>query len=319
MLKVTVRSLIVRERYRSALVKAWGARRGRSALVTTTFYGVRGSTPCPCESNRRYGGNTACVAVESPGRRPIVFDIGTGFRFWGQTLPQDGSFRGVALVTHLHWDHVQGLPFFVPINRPGAELDIYAPPPDDSCSVEAAFGEFMRPPYFPVRVEDLFGKIRFHDADESDLDFDGATVRIRRVPHVGNTNGYRVEIDGVVIAYISDHQQPMDGSDTIAESALELCHDADLLIHDAQFTPAEFDEKRHWGHCTVDYAVRVAEESGARRLALFHHDPAHGDDVVDELLDHASRVAKGTGVLEVLAASEGLAVALRPAAATQLR
>ena len=104
-------------------------RTGGKPLLNVSFWGVRGSTPCPCDENRRYGGNTACVALESPGMDPIVLDLGTGLRFWGGTLPQDGSFRGTALVTHLHWDHVQGLPFFAPINCPGARLDIYAPRP----------------------------------------------------------------------------------------------------------------------------------------------------------------------------------------------
>jgi phosphoribosyl 1,2-cyclic phosphodiesterase len=126
--------------------------------LNVTFYGVRGSTPCACATNRRYGGNTACVAIEAPGHDPIVLDLGTGLRFWGETLPQDGSFRGHALVTHLHWDHVQGLPFFVPVNRPGAQFDIYGPTQPDGLSLEAAFGEFMRPPYFPVRVSDLAGE-----------------------------------------------------------------------------------------------------------------------------------------------------------------
>lgn len=290
-----------------------GSRRG-SPLVTVTFYGVRGSTPCPCSSNGRYGGNTACVALEADRMAPIVFDLGTGLRFWGETLPQDGSFRGTALVTHLHWDHVQGLPFFVPVDRPGARLDVYAPPQDEGVSVADAFAEFMRPPYFPVRCDELRGDVRFHDGADVDFDVERATVRIRSVPHVGATNGYRVEVDGVSVAYISDHQQPMDGGDDVAPEVVELCRDADLVIHDAQFNPEEFEEKRHWGHCTVDYAVRVAEVSGARRLALFHHDPTHTDEVIDHFVDHAQAMADKRGLdVEILAAAEGLAVALRPA------
>jgi phosphoribosyl 1,2-cyclic phosphodiesterase len=280
--------------------------------LNVTFYGVRGSTPCSCESNQRYGGNTACVALESPGSDPIVLDLGTGLRFWGETLPADGSFRGHALVTHLHWDHVQGLPFFVPINRPGAQLDVYGPMQDDGTDLDEAFGEFMRPPYFPVRVGDLAGDIRFHGLDNGDHQIGDAKVRVQRVPHVGPTNGYRIEMNGSTVVYISDHQQPADGGYDIAEGVLELCDGADLLIHDAQYTPSEFTMKAHWGHCTIQYAMHVAREAGVRRLALFHHDPEHDDDTVDRLLANARVDPIGVGV-EIIAAHEGLTVALTPA------
>ncbi len=278
-----------------------------------TFFGVRGSTPCSCEANQRYGGNTACVALEAPGCDPIVLDLGTGLRFWGDTLATDGSFRGHALVTHLHWDHVQGLPFFVPVNRPGAQFDIYGPTQDDGVSLEDAFEEFMRPPYFPVRVADLAGEFRFHALEDGDHVVGDAKVRSHRVPHVGITNGYRVEMNGVSVAYISDHQQPVDGSMDIAEGVLELCDGVDLLIHDAQYTPGEFAQKAHWGHCTVEYALHIAREAGVARLALFHHDPEHGDDVVDRLLTEARAHPDAAFIGEVIAASEGLTVALSPA------
>ena len=278
--------------------------------MNVSFYGVRGSTPCPSAGNRRYGGNTACVALESPGHDPVVLDLGTGLRFWGESLPLDGSFRGHALVTHLHWDHVQGLPFFVPVNRPGAQLDIYGPPSEDGLSLADAFGEFMRPPYFPVRVGDLAGDFRFHTLDDGDHAVGDAKVRVRQVPHVGATNGYRVEMDGVSIAYVPDHQQPLDGSFDVAESVLELCDGVDLLIHDAQYTPLEFEAKAHWGHCTVEYAVRVAAQAGVRRLALFHHDPDHDDAMVDRLLDGARSLRDASKVQEIIAAYEGMTIAL---------
>ncbi len=276
-------------------------------MLNVSFWGVRGSTPCPCEENRRYGGNTACVALEAPGHEPIVLDLGTGLRFWGTTLPLDGSFRGTALVTHLHWDHVQGLPFFAPINCPGAHLDIYAPRPSEDVSVGEAFEEFMRPPYFPVRASDLFGDIRFHDATPGDVQIGRARVMVRDVPHVGATNGYRVDLDGVSIAYISDHQQPLEGFD-VAPSVIDLCRDADLVIHDAQFLPDDFAVKSNWGHCTVDYALHVAAVSGAKRVALFHHDPARFDDDVDAILTDARARGAELGIDEVIAASEGLTI-----------
>ena len=266
------------------------------------FYGVRGSTPCPCDDNARYGGNTACVALESPGHDPIIFDLGTGLRFFGETQPQDGSFRGTALVTHLHWDHVQGLPFFMPINRAGARLDVYGP--GDGVGLAEAFDEFMRPPYFPVQYSDLVGDITFHTVGPDVLEIGGARVLVREVPHVGTTLGFRVELDGVSVAYVPDHQMPIDGSFDVAESVLELADGVDVLIHDAQYTPEEFAERAHWGHCTVEYAVHVARAAGAQRLVLFHHDPGHCDRTVDELLAGAREEA-GDG-LEVLAAAEGM-------------
>jgi phosphoribosyl 1,2-cyclic phosphodiesterase len=286
--------------------------------LNVTFYGVRGSTPCPCEQNQRYGGNTACVALESPGCEPIVLDLGTGLRFWGDTLPADGSFRGHALVTHLHWDHVQGLPFFVPVNRVGARFDIYGPAQETGLSLEEAFGEFMRHPYFPVGVGDLAGDFEFHVLDDGEFAVGDAKVRSRQVPHVGSTNGYRIEMDGVSVAYIPDHQQPIDGGHEIADGVLELCDGVDLLIHDAQYTPTEFAAKAHWGHCTVEYAVHIAREAGVRRLALFHHDPYHDDDAVDEILDGARDHAVGAGIAEVLAAYEGLTIALSDRASTRV-
>jgi phosphoribosyl 1,2-cyclic phosphodiesterase len=281
---------------------------GGHPLLNVSFFGVRGSTPCPCDANRRYGGNTSCVALEAPGHEPIVLDLGTGLRFWGETLDPSTPFRGSALVTHIHWDHVQGLPFFTPVLRPGAHFDVYGPAQEDGVGLAEAFSEFMRPPFFPVTTEQLLGDIHFHDVWDQDLELDGAKVRVRPVPHVGPTCGYRVEMGGHTVAYLSDHQMPVDGSHEVTDSVLELCDGVDLLIHDAQYTAEEFPAKATWGHCTVDFAVRVAQESGARRLALFHHDPTHDDDSVDTILAHARSLAQGSGLEEVVAAHEGLVI-----------
>ena len=283
--------------------------------MNVTFYGVRGSTPCSCESNRRYGGNTACVAVDLPGMDPIVLDLGTGLRFWGADLPVDEPFHGHALVTHLHWDHVQGLPFFAPVLRPESSLDIYGPASDDA-ALAVAFDEFMSPPYFPVRVADLPGDLRFHAVTDGEFAIGDAKITARSVPHIGATTGYRIERDGVAVVYISDHQQPVDGSLAIPDGVLELCEGADLLIHDAQFTASEFVLKSDWGHCTGDFALAIAAQAGVRRLALFHHDPGHDDVLIDSLLLEAREKAARTSIGEVIAASEGLSLSLRSARAT---
>jgi phosphoribosyl 1,2-cyclic phosphodiesterase len=280
---------------------------GEPETLDLTFYGVRGSCPCPSDDHRRYGGNTACVALTVAGEAPIIFDLGTGLRSFAETQPLDGSFAGYALVTHIHWDHVQGLPFFPPADRTGARLAIYGPQQDEG-TLEEVFEGFMRPPYFPVKVSDLRGRYSFHEVLKDDFQIGPAEVSARPVPHCGPTVGYRVTWQGRVVTYISDHQAPLD-LDSVAEGVIELAAGADVLIHDAQYTPAEFAEKAHWGHCTIDYAVRVAQEAGVRRLVLFHHDPSHGDDRLDELVEHARRTSGPTGP-EVLAAYEGLRLCL---------
>jgi phosphoribosyl 1,2-cyclic phosphodiesterase len=257
----------------------------------------------------RYGGNTSCVSMRSGDQPPIVFDLGTGLRYFGAGWPADRPFKGAALVTHLHWDHVQGLPFFVPLLRDGARLNVYAPAQDDGRSVHEAFDTFIRPPYFPVTLEYLVGTVSFTDVREEEFDVGRAQVMARLVPHCGPTLGYRVTWDGVSVAYLSDHQQPSDGSQRISIGARELCEDADLVIHDAQYTPLEFARKSTWGHCTVEYAVRVAHESGAKRLALFHHDPLRDDDALDDLAREAKELGSCLG-LEVMVAAEGSTVAL---------
>jgi phosphoribosyl 1,2-cyclic phosphodiesterase len=278
-------------------------------LLTVSFHGVRGSTPCACASNQRYGGNTSCVTLEAPGCDPILLDIGTGLRFFGDTQPKDGSFRGTALVSHLHWDHVQGLPFFTPALVPGSSLRLYAPAQDSGEPVHDVFDRFMCPPYFPVRMADLPGDIRFEDADDGHFTVGSARVLARTIPHVGKTLGYRIEWEGVSVAYLPDHQQPYDGSYTATDAALELADGADLLIHDAQYTPAEFSRKATWGHCTVEYALWLAREASVKRLALFHHDPVRDDDALDHIVGCSTVFGDKHGV-EVLAASEGLEVGL---------
>jgi phosphoribosyl 1,2-cyclic phosphodiesterase len=267
------------------------------------FFGVRGSTPCPSPITMRYGGNTSCVGVDVDGADPIVFDLGTGLRLWGETL-RELPMRAHALVTHLHWDHIQGLPFLVPIHDSQASFDIYGPT-HDGVSVAESFGVFMNPPLFPIQSSELQGEVSFHDVHDESFDIGSATVTAAPVPHVGATNGYRVESEDGSVAYVSDHQEPVGRPEHVDAKVLELCRDVDILIHDAQYTSDEFEARSDWGHCTVPYAVEVAVQSGAKKLVLFHHDPSHCDDSVDGLLKMARTLGEPRGI-EVIAAAEGM-------------
>lgn len=270
---------------------------------------MRGSTPCDSEENRRYGGNTSCVVIDEPGEIPIVLDLGTGVRFYGLSDSITEPFVGLALVSHLHWDHVQGLPFFTAINRPGARLEVVGPR-QEGLSLEDAVRGFMRPPYFPVELDALVGTITFTEMWDSTIERGGFRIRSALVPHVGPTVGFRIEHGTTSIAYVSDHQQPGCGATRVDPGVLELCEGVDLLIHDAQFSDSEFASKHDWGHCTVDYAVHVAATAGAKTLALFHHDPLHDDDLIDELTLMAATTGATRGVGSVIAAYEGLSLSL---------
>src|SRR5690349_11184247 len=280
--------------------------------VRVRFYGVRGSTPCAGPEYSRYGGHSSCVAIEADNAPPILFDLGTGLRPYG--VDYDGLFNGSVLLTHLHWDHVQGLPFFTPLHREGASLDVYGPRQAEG-ALGDVFSGMMCPPYFPIQPNQLAGDVRFHDTGDDDFPVGFAKVRSRWVRHVGPTLGYRVDWNGVSVAYIPDHGpgcNPDDPDDYVPQEMLELCDGVDLLIHDAQHTHDEYGPKRHWGHCTIEYAVHVAKESGARDLVLFHHDPAHGDHDMDVILRDAQDHASSVNAPNVTAAYEGLELALTP-------
>ena len=279
-------------------------------MLTATFYGVRGSTPCSCDGTRAFGGNTSCVLVEVDGEAPIILDLGTGARYLGLDLlaryaGSDVPFRATALVTHLHWDHIQGTPFFKPLLTAGARLDIVGPVQDGS-SLAAEFTQFVRPPVFPVSLDQLPGQVCFRDAGNESLTVGSATITVFDVPHVGATNGYRIDAGGGSLAYLSDHQQPLDGSLDVPDHILESCRDVDVLIHDAQYDAAELAQRQDWGHCTPEYALELARRCRARRLVLFHHDPTHDDDWICAAVARVQRQAGPE--LTVMGAFEGLRI-----------
>jgi phosphoribosyl 1,2-cyclic phosphodiesterase len=276
--------------------------------VRVTFHGVRGSTPCEGRQYERYGGHSSCVSVEVDGETPVVFDLGTGLRPFGNRL--GGPAHVHALLTHLHWDHIQGLPFFTPILHGDSTLEVFGPEQFEG-ALDEVFRGVMRPPYFPITPEGLPGDIRFVGVGDAEFAAGQAKVRSRWIRHVGPTLGFRLEWHGVSIAYMPDHGQGCGDTrddDWIPPGVLELADGVDLLVHDAQHSAEEFGPKRHWGHCTIDYAIHVAREAGARRLALFHHDPSHDDDTLDVMIRQAEDLASRRGLPDLVAAHEGLEI-----------
>lgn len=282
----------------------------KGTTLKVTFHGVRGSYPGPSQESHRYGGHTSSVVVEADGQSPLLLDLGTGISSIASLAANGGSgeeFRGTALVTHLHYDHVLGLPFFTPANHPGARLDVFGPSQPDG-SLADAFGALVRPPYFPIHLRDLQGDICFHELSAERFTVGAFRVTSRLVPHLGPTLGYRIEFEGKVVCYISDHQAPAD-LQCVADAVLELCDGADLLIHDAQYTMAEFLAKPDWGHSTAEYALLVAREAGVKRLCLYHHDPSHSDEELDRMLE-AVRSPADFASIAVIAAAEGASITL---------
>jgi phosphoribosyl 1,2-cyclic phosphodiesterase len=285
-------------------------------LTRLTFWGVRGSTPCDGHQYDRYGGNTSCVELSSEGHDPVILDLCTGLRSYGDQLAAENrceGYRATVLLTHLHWDHIQGLPFFHPLSAGGGTVTIHAPE-QPAGPLETVFRGVMSPPYFPITPEELNGDVLFQGVGgREDFAANGAKVKARQVRHTDPTLGFRVELEGFSVAYLSDHGPgtvPEDPDLYVPDAVLELCDGADVVIHDAQHTNEEYEKKRNWGHCTVDYAIHVAREAGAKELALFHHCPSHGDDQLDTILRDARDQVARRGGPGIFAASDGLTVVL---------
>ena len=267
-----------------------------------TFHGVRGSTPCNGEEIRRYGGNTSCVEVSIPGDPPLMLDLGTGLRYAGADHGDAAEIN--CLVGHFHWDHVQGLPFYGPALRDGTRVNIHGPAQSDGRGVGEVLHSIVQAPMFPVGLDAFPAEFSFIDHGDDDFAVGSAQVRSRLVPHIGPTLGYRVSWGDRSVTYISDHQEPLDGS-TCSDGVRDLCVGTDVLIHDAQYLDHDFVGHETWGHCRVDYALRLAASCGVKMLVLFHHDPARDDDALDEVASSAAAWGRKHGV-EVVTAREGL-------------
>ena len=273
-----------------------------------TFCGVRGSTPSPGPCFVRYGGNTSCVAVAAGDEAPrLVLDAGTGLANLSRLL--DGSaFEGTILLGHLHWDHTHGLPFFPAGGREDSDVTLLMPAQGDA---EAVLARVLSPPHFPITPSQLGGRWRFAGLEAGQHHIEGFSVLARQIPHKGGrTFGYRVSDGRSSFAYLADHSPTAlgagpDGLGPHHEAAMELAAGVDVLVHDAQHLACQFPAVGYLGHSAVEYAVGLAEAAGARRLVLFHHDPARTDDEIDAIVaEHQG------GPVSVVAAAEGTVIEL---------
>jgi phosphoribosyl 1,2-cyclic phosphodiesterase len=302
------------------------------------FWGVRGSIPVPGRTTSRYGGNTSCVEVRPRGAAPIIIDAGTGLRRLGKALMEDafGDGRGEAsiLISHTHWDHVQGLPFFSPLYRAGNRIRIFARHRDTH--LEAVFSQQHGAPYFPVPLSAMQADMAFHALTEgARFELGRARISSTQLNHPWTALAYRIDVDRAAVAYCSDTAPFTDlllGREfVVAPPALDrppppevatelarmraavvaLAAGADLLIYDTQFTHDEYRQRPHWGHSHPDDALAIARAAGVRRLCLFHHAPTRSDDANDAILARArARAAAAGDRFEVLSAYEGLELAL---------
>lgn len=282
-------------------------------MLSVLFLGVRGSAPAACEQALRYGGNTSCVVlrdvVGDALGPPLILDMGTGLIALGDLLVAEGATRATVLLSHLHWDHIQGFPFFQTLDQEGANLDVWSP--DSYPDAGQLLTSFASPPHFPVHLDMRPAQVHFKTMMRH-MEFAEPSCRVTalEVSHTDPVMGFRIETERSVVAYVTDHQAlHVDGEITgiLSENVRELCRGADLLIHDAQYTDVEFKEKATWGHSTYAFAVHVAKECGVRRLAFFHHDPRRSDDELDAIVAKYSGSIDGLGVI---AAREGMDILL---------
>ncbi len=303
------------------------------------FWGVRGSIPVPGRQTNRYGGNTSCVEVKPRGGDPIIIDAGTGIRKLGQLLMEGacGDGKGVAhlLISHTHWDHIQGLPFFSPLYRAGNQLNIFARQRDDT-HLRAIFASQTENFYFPVPLATLKARVNFRELLEGErFEIGEARISCTRLNHPWIAIAYRVDVDGGSMVYASDtapfkdvllEQEfiavtPQVGEPLQAEDRAKLdemragltalCRGADLLIYDTQFTVDEYRSRPHWGHSTPDDAIEIARDAGVKTVCLYHHAPARTDEQQDAIVaDYRAQIARAGLGFELIAAHEGMELVL---------
>jgi phosphoribosyl 1,2-cyclic phosphodiesterase len=275
-----------------------------------TFWGTRGSLAAPGPETVQYGGNTACVELRASDEHVVVLDGGTGIRRLGAVLGADVE-RVDLLLSHLHMDHIVGLGFFAALRRPDLEVHVWGPA-STTLDLGSRLTRYLSPPLFPVRVHDLECRLTLHDVPLGRFEIPEFVVHAALVTHPGPTVGYRFEHADGVVAYLSDHEPALGALDFPGSpewtSGFDLAYRADVLIHDAQYSAAEYEERRGWGHSSVPDALAFAALAEVRHLVAFHHDPSHDDAMLDALF---AAVATGSPSFDVTVAHEGLVIELR--------
>ncbi len=286
------------------------------------FWGTRGSIAKPGAKTVRYGGNTSCIQVTSPGGSLLIIDCGTGGHDLGQSLLANhkGPLRGSILFSHTHWDHIQGFPFFAPLFVPGAHWDIYGPSGLGHSLRDALAGQ-MEHTYFPITLDEVGASLHFHDLYEGEFKIDDIRITARYLNHPLLTLGYRLQMGGASVVYACDHEpHARIPGQTGAVHELDRRHSeflagADLVIHDAQFTDQEyFDRHRGWGHSPVEYVTEMGLLAGVKQMAFSHHDPCRTDDQLDQIVASVRGNLKDKpSAMEVFAAADGQVIELTPA------
>ena len=268
------------------------------------FWGVRGSTPTPQIENLRYGGNTSCVEVRIK-QQLYVFDCGTGFRVLGKRLEEEFQNKPIyahIFISHFHWDHIQGIPFFTPLYN-NRENYFFFHSSNRTRGLQRAIEEQMADPYFPVDMSEMAAHRNFYDIEEDRISFDDCVIQSMWLNHPQGCLGFRIETEKGVLVYATDNEP---GHPVFDKNVRKLAQGADVLIYDAQYLPDEYEAKRRgWGHSHWREAVNIAMESGAKELVLFHHDPDHNDACIDNIVKAARDYYP-----KVRAASEGMEIQL---------